>query len=209
MSEEEHMVPNADHRAALVSSFANAAGIAAGVRSDQLSGPTPCPGYDVSVLVDHMVGAGWRAVALGKGESPGNAKSPHVELADVPGRLRRAGKEAEDAWSDDARLTATVTMPWGETYPGATTVDMYLTEMATHAWDLAAATGQLERLSPELAPVALEAARAMLKPEHRDAMGPGNPFAAEVPAPAGATAWERLAAFMGRPPRAWPPATQP
>ena len=91
-------------------------------------------------------------------------------------------------------------MPWGETYTGATLVDMYLTELAAHSWDLATATGQRERLDPGLAPVALEAARAMLKPEYRDLMGPGSPFGAEVAPPHDADDWERLAAFPGRPP---------
>ena len=35
-------------------------------------------------------------------------------------------------------------MPWGEEYTGATLVDMYLAELAAHAWDLARATGQIE-----------------------------------------------------------------
>ena len=39
-------------------------------------------------------------------------------------------------------------MPWGEEYTGAPLVDMYLAELAAHAWDLARATGQLDRLDP-------------------------------------------------------------
>lgn len=92
-------------------------------------------------------------------------------------------------------------MPWGETCTGATLVDMYLAELATHTWDLAIATGQLGRLDADLATAALEAARAMLKAEYRDLMGEGSPFGSEVEAPADATAWERLAAFTGRQPR--------
>jgi uncharacterized protein (TIGR03086 family) len=126
------------------------------------------------------------------------AEFPHVELADAPDQLRRAAQEAGAAWADEARLGATVTMPWGESYTGQTVVEMYLTELGTHAWDLARATGQLDRLEPELAVTTLEAARAMLKPEFRDAMGPGNPFGPEVAPPAQAGPWERLAAFMGR-----------
>ena len=80
---------------------------------------------------------------------------------------------------------------------------MYLAEMAAHAWDLAAATGQLGSLDPALAGTALDAARAMLKPEYRDAMEPGSPFGQEVAAPDGASPWERLAAFMGRDPGSW------
>jgi uncharacterized protein (TIGR03086 family) len=76
---------------------------------------------------------------------------------------------------------------------------LHVTELAAHTWDLAVATGQLDRLDPELAPSALEAARAMLKPEDRNSVG--NPYGADVEAPPDATEWERFAAFMGRQPR--------
>ena len=93
-------------------------------------------------------------------------------------------------------------MPWGEEYSGATLVDMHLAELATHAWDLARATGQLDRLDPSLALPALDGARAMIKPQYRNMVELGAPFAAEVAPPPGADDWERLAAFMGRDPRA-------
>lgn len=191
-----------DHRPALYQAYDNAANTVAGIEPSQLGRPTHCPAYDVAGLVDHLVGAGHRAVALGRGESPTNHEFPHVELNDAVEQLRRAGKEAQEAWSDDERLAATITMPWGETYDGTTLVNMYLAELATHAWDVAAATDQLDRLDTELAGPALDGARAMLKPEYRNMMEPGSPFGSEVPAPADAAAWERLAAFMGRDPRA-------
>ncbi|HXY28323.1 MAG TPA: TIGR03086 family metal-binding protein [Acidimicrobiales bacterium] len=189
-----------DHRADLVRSYQHASELVAGVRTDQLSDPTPCSDFDVAGLVDHLVGAGWRAAALGRGEPPSGEEFPHVELADAPGQLSRAGEEAEVAWSDDARLVATVAMPWGETYSGETLVNMYLTELAAHTRDLAVATGQVGRLDAGLAQPALDAARAMLKPEYRDLMGQGNPYGAEVVVPEDASDWERFAAFMGRPP---------
>jgi uncharacterized protein (TIGR03086 family) len=191
-----------DRRPALIQSYDRAATIAAGVKTDQLGSPTSCPDYDVASLVDHLVGAAYRAAALGRGESPTVEEWPHVDLIDAPGELRHAGKEAEAAWSDDARLAVTITMPWGEVYTGATLVDMYLAELATHAWDLAHATGQLDRLDPDLAGPALDGAEAMLKPEYRNVMGKGSPFGDEIEPPADADTWERLAAFMGRPPRA-------
>jgi uncharacterized protein (TIGR03086 family) len=194
-------MPETDRRHALTRSFGHASGIVEGVRPDQLAAPTPCPDFLVADLVDHIVGAAWRIVALGRGESPATAEFPPVDLAAAPDQLRLAGDEAEAAWSDDARLTTTVTMPWGETCTGATLVDMYLAELAAHAWDLAAATDQLDRLDPGLASDALASARAMLKPEYRDLMGNGNPYGVELEAPAGASDWERLAAFMGRQPR--------
>ena len=42
----------------------------------------------------------------------------------------------------------------------------------------------------------------MIKPEYRDMVEPGSPFGEEVPPPPGADDWDRLAAFMGRDPRA-------
>ena len=110
--------------------------------------------------------------------------------------------EAVEAWGDEAALSSRFTMPWGEEYTGATLVDMYLAELAAHAWDLARATGQLDRLDPSLALPALDGARAMIKPQYRNMVEPGAPFGAEVPPPPGADEWERLAAFMGRDPRA-------
>jgi uncharacterized protein (TIGR03086 family) len=93
-------------------------------------------------------------------------------------------------------------MPWGEEYSGATLVNMYLAELAAHAWDLAMATGQLDKLDQSLAVSALDGARAMIKPEYRDMVAKGSPFGAEVPPPSDADDWERLAALMGRDPRA-------
>lgn len=188
----------ADRRPALVAAYDHAAGVVAGVRADQLTGPTPCPDYDVATLVDHLVGAGWRALELGRGATPTGAEFPHIELTDAPGQLREAGGEAAVAWTDD-RLAATTTMPWGETYTGSTLVDMYLAELVAHAWDLAAATGQTPGCDQHLAAAADAAAHRMLRPEYRDMMGVGNPFGDEQPAGDSATTLERFAAFMGRP----------
>ena len=75
-------------------------------------------------------------------------------------------------------------------------VDMYLVEFAAHAWDLALATDQLNRLDAALARSALEAARATIKSEYRDVVQPGVPFAAELPPPPNGDNWVRLAAFQ-------------
>jgi uncharacterized protein (TIGR03086 family) len=176
-----------DHRPALVRANALAAGVTGGVRATQVSLPTPCPAFDVGALIDHLVAARHRAVALGGGESPPADAFPHVDLA------------AAAAWADDARLVATVSMPWGEAYTGETLVDMYVAELTTHIWDLAVAMGQTLG-DDDLAVTALEAARAMLRPDYRTMSGDGSPYGSEIEPPPDATAWERLAAFMGRAP---------
>jgi uncharacterized protein (TIGR03086 family) len=192
-----------DRRSALFEAYENSAVIVSGIDAHELGHPTPCPKYDVAGLIEHLVEAGDRAAALGRGQAPPPGdESPHVELADAPGQLRSAAEEAAKAWADDSALSSRSTMPWGEEYTGATLVDMYLAELAAHAWDLARATGQLDKLNRSLALPALEGARAMIKPQYRDMVEPGVPFGAEVTPPSGADDWERLAAFMGRDPRA-------
>ena len=191
-----------NHLDEFLASFENAAVIASGIAPEQLALRTPCPGYDVASLIDHLVEAARRAVALGQGHAPPPGdESPHVTLSDAPAVLRDAKDEAARAWRDDSRLASSLTMPWGDEYSGAAVVDMYLAELAVHAWDVAIATGQLDRLDPALAAPALSGARSMITPESRDLVSPGSPFGMEIPAPLDADGWERLAAFAGRDPR--------
>ena len=77
---------DADRRGALLDSYENAAVIVSGIDAGELGQPTPCPEYDVAGLIDHLVEAGHRAAALGRGQAtpPGDG-SRHVELSDAPG----------------------------------------------------------------------------------------------------------------------------
>jgi hypothetical protein len=149
---------DSDRRSTLLDSYENAAVIVSGIDADELGHPTPCPTYDVAGLIDHLVEAGHRAAALGRGQAPPPGdESPHVELSDAPGQLRSAAEEA------------------------------------AHAWDLARATGQIDKLDPSLALPTLERARAMIKPQYRNMVEPGAPFGADVyPAPGEARSPSRL-----------------
>ena len=61
--------------------------------------PTPRHKYDVAGLIDHLVEAGRRAAALGRGRTPPPGdEPPHVELSQASGQLHRAAEEAEQAW---------------------------------------------------------------------------------------------------------------
>ena len=76
---------NHDRRSKLLDSYENAAVIVSGIEAGDLRQPTPCRKYDVAGLVDHIVEAGHRAAALGRGQAPPPGDdSPHVELSDPP-----------------------------------------------------------------------------------------------------------------------------
>ena len=72
------------------------------------------------------------------------------------------------------------------------------TDTFTHGWDLAKATGQSTDLDPALAEELLQAAQLLVPDQFRG--DEPMPFAPPVEPPAGATAADRLAAFMGRQP---------
>lgn len=189
-----------DLRPELATAYGQAITVSEAVDADQLGLPTPCREMELSALLDHLVFAARRAAALGMGKAPAiEQKAPHIELAEVPGALRDAATEAAHAWGDDASLDRVLTMPWGEEYTGRALLCIYLIEIATHAWDVAAASGNLQLLDEGLGAAVLACAEASIKPEYRN--DAGNPFGPEVEPPVDATSWERLAAFMGRTPR--------
>ena len=197
---------DSDRRSTLWNSYENAAVIVSGIDAGELGHPTPCPGYDVAGLIDHLVEAGHRAAAVGRGQAPPPGDgSPHVELSDAPGQLRSAAEQAAQAWGDDSSLSLRYAMPWGEEYTGAALVDMYLAELAAHAWTWPGPPGRpaswtLPSPRPALPPGGPGHGS---KPQYRNMAGPGAPFRGGGPlAPPVLTTGERLAAFTGRDPRA-------
>lgn len=171
------------------------AGLIDGVRPDQLDRPTPCPEFDVRALVGHLYTGAGRVRRIGEGSDP--MVEPHV-VTDLPddlaGGYRDRIRAARAAWADDATLTRTVRVPWGEV-PGVLALGGYLTETLTHGWDLARATGQPSEAAPELAERALVAARHAVPEEPR---GGHIPFGPPVAAASDAGPTERLANWLGR-----------
>jgi uncharacterized protein (TIGR03086 family) len=185
-----------DPRTMLHRSFEQAAKIIDGVTPDQLHFPTPCSEFDVLALLAHLGGVGNRIASVGRGEN-------QTEVLPVPEAVPDDGwaaafeatrQDALASWADDEVLERTVTLPFG-TFPGAVIAQIYLMELTAHTWDLAAATGQVASLNDDLAAASLPVAHGMLSPDYR---GGGIPFEAVVSVPDDASAYDRLAGFLGR-----------
>jgi uncharacterized protein (TIGR03086 family) len=174
------------------------------VKPDQLDAPTPCPGWDVRALVNHLMF--WSAfrseLAARKQTAP--ADDPITEETDFTG-------DPDWAATLESRL-ATVTAAWGE--PGATEGEtglaggsmpasliatMMVGELVLHGWDLARATGQ-RLVVDEAVAEAVHGMVATMAPQGRE-MGV---FGAEVEVPAGAPPLDRVLGLSGRDP-AWTP----
>lgn len=164
----------------------------AGIGHDQWEAPTPCTDWTVHDLVNHLVGVNRVFAALLRDQVPPELRADH--LGDDPaaayrdtGAAVRAGFEAPGA------LERTYHGPLGA-IPGSAWLQVRITDLLAHGWDLARATGQPAELPEDLAEQALAASQAWLSTASRAGrFGPVQPVADDAPA------IDRLAAFLGRP----------
>ncbi|MGV9671781.1 TIGR03086 family metal-binding protein [Gordonia sp. NPDC003504] len=168
------------------------------VDDDQLDSPTPCDDFDVRALAGHLIGTARRAVALGNGDDV--FAVPSIDDRHDAGTYADLTTGAIDSWSEDAKLTAMVKVPWGEV-PGAGALWGYVNETLVHGWDLAVATGQDAEPDPALAEATLAVAQRFIPAEIR--ADDTVPFGPVVEPRDGAGPTERLANWSGRTSSAW------
>ncbi|MEU4392860.1 TIGR03086 family metal-binding protein [Kribbella sp. NPDC023855] len=158
--------------------------------------PTPCPEYDVRTLLGHMITGISRINLALTGQDPLSVPTVTPGVTDFPGAWKERRALVDETLSDPAILTMTCTVPWG-TIPGAAAVASYTSEMTTHAWDLAKATGRTDLLDDELAVYCLPLAQQFIPAAQR---GGPIPFGPVVEVAADAPAYDRLVAWVGRQP---------
>jgi uncharacterized protein (TIGR03086 family) len=166
----------------------------AGARPEQEHDSTPCSGFDVRGLVDHLVE--WLtkfATSAAGSEPPPIAEHPSSWPDGPAERFSVVGVHAVEAFRNGA-VERPLAITGGEV-PGRIVVGMMLMEYIGHGWDLATATGQDVPFTDEEAEAALAVGRQMLKPEFR---GPDKPFGHEVPVGPDAGSLEQLIGFLGR-----------
>lgn len=159
--------------------------------------PTPCTEWTVGDLLGHLVAVTRRVAHIARGGYAFDLPTLlNTEPAEGFADAYAAGVDGvRAAWADDAVLTATVHHPAGD-MPGALGATVYTQEFATHAVDLAVATGREDLLDEEFLAAVLEIARRVV-PAQRD----GFPFEPPVAVPDDAPAHVRLSGWLGREPR--------
>lgn len=164
-----------------------------------LGKPTPCAEFDVRTLAGHMVAVLRSIEAVARGVDFRTTE----QVADLPGeQLAPAAAAARDAmvatWSGDV-LDKPLLLPPGIELPGRAGAARYTQELATHAWDLAAALGREDELDPAIAETVADAARRFVPREGREHL----PFGPVVEVDEAAGPYERLVGWLGRDPK-WP-----
>jgi uncharacterized protein (TIGR03086 family) len=122
------------------------------VTADDWERPTPCAGWDVRALVNHVVGANRRHTMLLHGASAEAAdatRSVDHLGSDPIGAFISTSAELAAAFSEEGALTRTVHHPAGDR-SGADLVGMRVLDLAVRAWDLARAIGADDALPSDI-----------------------------------------------------------
>jgi uncharacterized protein (TIGR03086 family) len=181
------------------------AAVVAGVRDDQLTGPTPCPTMTVAALLDHLHGLTWAFTAAAEKSADAVSSAPQADASalvpawreEIPARLARLAQ----AWAKPDAWTG-MTAAGGLELPGEIAGTVALDEIVLHGWDLAVATGQDFRPDDGAVQAVYGFTSAMSAPGQE--AGREGLFGPVVDVPQDAPTFERALGYAGRDPR-WTP----
>ena len=163
-----------------------------------LARPTPCGDWAVAALQGHVLAVVER-LRLSALHLPLDDAPRLIETDDWSSAWAAARAGAEVALADDRCLVGEIVRPFG-TVPATEGLLSYVSELATHGWDVAVATGRADQLDPALAVAGLACAQRNIPAQIRHLEG--VPFDAVVEIDDEADAYARLVAWNGRNP-AW------
>jgi uncharacterized protein (TIGR03086 family) len=173
--------------------YAETIDVAAKLTPEDLDRPTPCTEWTVRDLINHFL---WSATRLSEATvgRPGPAAGEDLVGDDAPRAVAARLRAAQELWHRPGALEATCSLQIGE-LPGTVAATISLVDTYTHRWDLARAVGGDPELDPELAEACLKFTQGFVTDAVRARVG----FNPPVEPPVGASAGQRLVAFLGRP----------
>jgi uncharacterized protein (TIGR03086 family) len=151
-----------------------------------LEATTPCPGWRVRDLLNHMLDTQRYFAGAARGEDAAlPAPSPPSLLTDDPSAdFARASGDVMDAYSKDGVVERT-----------GPALGIAFSDELLHGWDLARATKQDETMPGGLAEAAYDCIHGLFTEEQRTGV-----FGPEIPVGDDATPQQRLLAYTGRDP---------
>ena len=167
----------------------------AAVQADQLSAQTPCAEWDVAGVINHVIGGAQFFTAGMKGEQP--SEGQNWAEGDYLAAFDQAAADCVDCFREDGAMEQMIALPFGE-MPGSAVMGIAMTDIFTHGWDIAKATGQSTDFAPELAAGILAQSQQSISPEWRGPAGSPAPFGQEAQCADDSCATDQLAAFLGR-----------
>jgi uncharacterized protein (TIGR03086 family) len=191
MREEDHMDIAELHSRALDATR----GVIAGVHQGQWAAPTPCEGWDVRALVNHVVSGNLWAAELAAGKTiseVGDHLDGDVLGADPLGAYDASAKAAAAEFAIPRALTASCAVSYGPV-PGAVYAGHRFIDVLIHGWDVAVATRQDTKLRPVLVDACLD----IVVPQ-AELLRASGVFGDEIELADAGDAQTRLLAMLGR-----------
>jgi uncharacterized protein (TIGR03086 family) len=153
--------------------------------SDQLDAPTPCDGWDVRTLLNHMVQSQQYFARRARGEEATLSPEPPELIGDDPARVFAQGREETIAtFSGDGVIERT-----------GPSLGIAFSDSLLHGWDVARATGQDTTMPTGLAQAAYDIVHGAFTDDQRTGV-----FGPELPVGDDASPQEKLLAYTGRDP---------
>jgi uncharacterized protein (TIGR03086 family) len=173
------------------------------VRPADLGRPTPCAGWDVHRLLEHVIGQqdGFAEAAHGRGEEPGAFDDrPLPPGTDLSAAFAHSARALTEAFAEAETAGRTLVLPEilpGHRFPATQAIGFHLLDTVVHGWDLATALGLRYACPEELLGPSLQI--TALVPTDAAARRPGRAFG-PVLAGAPADGFERVLRLLGRDP---------
>jgi uncharacterized protein (TIGR03086 family) len=148
------------HRSALDSTSR----FVAAIGDDQWTQPTPCEGWTVRDLLNHVVAGNLWAAELASGRTiadVGAAFDGDLVGSDAVAAYDSSAKAAAAAFEAPGALDAPCAVSYGPV-PGSVYAGHRLLDVLIHGWDLASATGQPAELDPQLVDACWDVVRPQL-----------------------------------------------
>jgi uncharacterized protein (TIGR03086 family) len=169
----------------------------AGISIDQLDRATPCEGWDVRALLNHLVSGNEWAAELGAGrtiEEVGDRLDGDVIGSDPSAAYEASAERAGGVFLRPGALEAPCAVSYGPV-PGSVYAGHRFIDVLIHGWDLAKATGQDTKLAPDL----VEACFEVVEPQ-RGVLAASGMFGSDQQVLPGADRQTELLAMLGRTP---------
>jgi uncharacterized protein (TIGR03086 family) len=165
------------------------------IEPDQWIAATPCEGWDVRTLLNHLVAGNLWAAELGAGATipeVGDRLDGDVLKDDPVGAYEASATLAAATFAAPGAMDAPCAVSYGPV-PGLIYCGHRFVDVLIHGWDLAVATSQDSTLDPDLVAAAYD-----LLQDQADMVRASGMFGDDLSVPDGAGAQSRLLAFIGR-----------
>jgi uncharacterized protein (TIGR03086 family) len=171
--------------------------LVAGVSASQWDAPSPCEGWSVRELVNHVVSGNFWVGELTAGktiDAVGDRLDGDVLGDDPVAAYDESADTADRGFRRPGALDAPVAVSYGPV-PGSVYCGHRFLDVLIHGWDLASGTGQDTRLDPDL----VEELLGVVEPQKDVLLGSGM-FGSDHDAPPGADRQTQLLTLLGRHP---------